>query len=108
MHANEIEGLRTTIMPGLTTELAEDDVFRINKCNDNDVWETQFLVNCIPKLKLYRKTVNDEELLDKPREFKKNIKLVKRTLGQLHDFCCNRMTGKVQTEFAFGYPNKDR
>ena len=38
--SEQIEGLRSSIIPGLITEFSDEDVFKISRSDDNDVWET--------------------------------------------------------------------
>ena len=43
----------SNLKPILEKELDEHDTCRINKANMNEVWETNFLVSCFPRLKKY-------------------------------------------------------
>jgi len=82
----------------LSREPKDEDVFKIFRANNNEIWETNFLISCAPMLRNYLDFIRDESkqatLVDDPIAFRKaerKLKNVQVCLTNLDLFCNNKL-----------------
>lgn len=101
--------------PILKTGVAQEDVFRIYKANVHEIWETRFLLNCLPIVKkgiqLLKMMNSEEELTHKyALKFsrKTDLDLFKECLQSLIDFVFSDPFPQSELSYSLKKPNKTR
>ena len=54
-----VEMIGDKLMTGLSNESLDDDIFRLVKANNSEIWETNFILSCFPVLKGYLNFLDD-------------------------------------------------
>jgi len=93
----------------LSSEQKDDDIFRLVKANNSEIWETNFLLSCFPVLKDYLNYLEDpnRKEINPLRKESNKYKEVQECLVQLELFCTNRLLN-TSTDQKYGEINPFR
>jgi len=88
-----VEMVGERLMTGLSNESLDDDIFRLVKAHNSEIWETNFILSCFPVLKEYLNFLDDPVKRDKSYTWKhtQKFKEIQECLIQLELFCTNRL-----------------
>lgn len=96
------------VQPCLSNQQSEITYFKLSRCDERTVWETLFLLNCLPILnhfpsfieKQRTQSVRTRALQD--RYFTRSIALMKKCLSDLDLFCKNKLQNMLALDKQYG------
>jgi len=112
--STEANSKKIHFSPNIAEDESDKDVFKITRANQHEIWETSFMLSCIPILSKslihISPDINIRGTKYQRRRFldnyhKEKLRLIKKCLTDLNDFCNNSLVGRLKFDEKYGQAN---